>query len=462
MARIGQEKPDGRGASGRVMRLALPAVTEMALVSLVGAADTMMVGRILGAEALAAVGLTFQPRMLLLCLFFALSTGVTAVVARRKGEDNLDAVNETLGAGLLLALVTSAALAAAAFVWAAPLLRLAGGDRAENEQVLSAAAAYFRVTVLSLPCSALSLCICAAQRGIGKTQTALWVNGAGNGVNVLLNFCLIGGRWGFPRLAVTGEALASAAGTAVSFLLALLSVSGKKGDLPLSPRAIARPAKDSLRALLRVSGNAAAEQAGLRLGYFLSARILFSLGTAQFAANQICMQLSGLTFTLGDGLGAAGTALVGQALGKQRPPQAMRDGLACRRFAVLGSLIFGALLILFRRELAGWFIGKQTENGGSAAAWAAQTMVALALIQPFQTGAAALAGCLRGGGGSRYVAVVSLLCVSILRPMLTFLAVKGLHFALPGAWLLGFSEVMLRYLLFARRFSQGAPKQRRA
>ena len=89
------ELPDGKTAYRDVMKIALPSIIEMVLMSLIGSVDTMMVGNELGAEALSSVGLPTQPRMLLLCMFFALNVGVTAIVARRKGEEKQDSGSGT-------------------------------------------------------------------------------------------------------------------------------------------------------------------------------------------------------------------------------------------------------------------------------------------------------------------------------------------------------------------------------
>ena len=114
--------PDGRTAYRDVMRIALPSIVEMVLISLIGSMDTMMVGNELGAEALSAVGLPTQPRMVLLCLFFALNVGVTAIVARRKGEERQEEANATLRNALMLALGLSAVLMTAAVIFARPLV----------------------------------------------------------------------------------------------------------------------------------------------------------------------------------------------------------------------------------------------------------------------------------------------------------------------------------------------------
>ena len=458
------ELPDGKTAYGDVMRIALPSIIEMVLMSLIGTVDTIMVGNELGAEGLSSVGLPTQPRMVLLCLFFALNVGITAIVARRKGEDRQEAANATLRNALMLALGLSLFLAMLADVFAFPLMRLAGGDSAESEKVFLDAVDYFTIMNYALPINALSMCICAAQRGIGKTRITMWVNMGSNLINVFFNYCLIGGHLGFPRLEVRGAAIASVIGMCAGFLMALATVvaGGKyKGYLHLSLRDKWRFDKDSMRSIVKVGGNAAIEQLGVRFGFFVYARILFSLGTTMYAANQICMQFLSITFTFGDGLGVAATALVGQNLGRKRPDLSMLYGKISQRFAVMISLVLGVVIVAFRYQIVSMFIGESTLNAGLVISYAASTMLVLAAIQPFQTSSVVLSGSLRGAGDNLFVALVATLCVSVVRPIMAVIAVYALHLELVGTWIFGLSEIVLRFAFFYPRFASGKWKDKK-
>ena len=456
--------PDGKTAYRDVMHIALPSIVEMVLMSLIGSVDTMMVGNELGAEALSSVGLPTQPRMLILCLFFALNVGVTAIVARRKGEERQQDANTTLRNAMMLAFGLSIVLMLAAVAFAEPLMRLAGGDTAESEKVFTDAVDYFRIMTYALPMNALAMCICAAQRGIGKTRITMWVNMASNLINVFFNYCLIGGHLGFPRMEVQGAALASAIGMGAGFLLALFTVvaGGKfKGYLHLSIHDKWRFEKESMRSIVKVGGNAAIEQFGVRFGFFVYARILFSLGTTMYAANQICMQLLSITFTFGDGLGVAATSLVGQNLGKKRADLSMLYGKISQRFAVMISIVLGVLIVAFRYQIAGWFIGENTLNADQVIAYAASTMLVLAAIQPFQTSSVVLSGSLRGAGDNLYVALIATICVSVVRPIMAVIAVYWLHLGLTGTWIFGLAEIVLRFAFFYPRFASGKWKDKK-
>lgn len=458
------ELPDGKTAYRDVMRIALPSIIEMVLMSLIGSVDTMMVGNELGAEALSSVGLPTQPRMLLLCLFFALNVGVTAIVARRKGEERQADANTTLRNALMLAAGLSLFLALLADVFCVPLMRLAGGDQAESEKVFTDAVDYFRIMNYALPVNALSMCICAAQRGIGKTKITMWVNVGSNLINVFFNYCLIGGHLGFPRLEVRGAAIASVIGMAAGLVMALATIlaGGKhKGYLHLSRHDSWRFEKESMKSILRVGGNAAIEQLGVRFGFFVYARILFSLGTTMYAANQICMQFLSITFTFGDGLGVAATSLVGQNLGRGRPDLSMLYGKISQRFAVMISLVLGVLIVIFRYQIVSLFIGENTLNAADVISYAGRTMLVLAAIQPFQTSSVVLSGSLRGAGDNLYVALVATVCVSVVRPLMAVAAVYALHLELVGTWIFGLFEIVLRFLFFYPRFSSGKWKDKK-
>ena len=179
--------PSNRDAYRRMCDIALPSVLEMALMSMISMADTMMVST-LGTEAITAVSLVTQPRLILLCIFYGLNAGVTAIIARRKGEDRRADANLAMRNSLVITLLLSIVITLLALWLAEPFMRLAGANET-MEDTLS----YFRIIAMALPINALSLCICAAQRGVGNTRLTMYVNVTSNLVNVLFNWLLING-----------------------------------------------------------------------------------------------------------------------------------------------------------------------------------------------------------------------------------------------------------------------------
>lgn len=447
--------PGGREAYRSVLGIAMPAIAEMVLISLIGSLDTIMVGQ-LGKNALAAVSLPSQPRMMMLALFFALNIGVTAIVARRKGQGLQEEANRTLRNALLLSFALSVVVGLLAVFFAEPLMRLAGGhDRTPDDlAVLLGATDYFRIMAWALPVNALSMCISAALRGVGETRTPMRVNILANLVNAAFNYLLIYGHLGFPRLEIRGAAIASVIGLVAGLVMSLRAVLREDDSyLRIRLRDNWRLDRDTMAAILKVGGNAAVEQASMRIGFFLYSRIIYSLGVAMFAAHNIAMQFLALTFTAADGLAVAATTLVGQNLGKKRQDLSLLYGKITQRIALLMSLALGLFTVAVRYPLGSLFINPGTPDAGLVITFAAETLLVVALMQPIQMSAVVLGGCLRGAGDNLYVAAVMMVTVSIIRPVAAYFAIHTLNFGLALTWISSLIDLIFRLYFFQRRFN---------
>ena len=438
--------PSTKQAYRDVIDIALPSVMELVLISLINSVDMMMVGGC-GADAIAAVGLVNQPRMLLLALFFALNIGVTALVARRKGEGRQADGNLVLRNALVIILGLSIVVMFIALQFSRQLMELAGA----KEDTIEDANTYFRIMTMVLPVNALTLCINAALRGIGNTRTTMIVNLSSNVINIIFNYLLINGHFGFPRVEVAGAAIASAIGMICGLCLSVIAILPHKGSsqfLRLTRHDSWKLQKETVKSIFTVGGNAMLEQAALRFGFFVYARICADLGTFPFAAHQIASQFLNLTFSFADGIGVAGTSLVGQNLGKKRPDLSIIYGRVSQRMAILVSMTLFSLLIIFRYPLVELY----TEEP-EVLEMAAMLMIMVAIFQPLQTSSVVISGCLRGAGDTRFVALTMIMCVSVIRPVLAYTSVNIWHLGLIGAWSASIIDMSIRLFTVNRRFN---------
>lgn len=451
--------PSSRSMYMEYIRLAIPSVLEMVLISLIGMIDTVMVSRC-GTDAVAAVGLVGQPRMLMLCIFFAMNVGITAVVARRKGEGRRDDANQVLRNMIIIIIALSAVLMLIVLPFAEPLMRFAG---AEEGRTLEDSTNYFLIVGVALPFNALSMAICAAQRGVGNTKLTMYVNILSNLVNVLFNWLLINGIGPFPELKVTGAAIATAIGMFVGFVLSFISIlRGKSHNsfLQVSFREDWRLKKEPVMDVARLSSSAMLEQIFMRIGFFSYAKIVANLGTDAFAAHQICMQFLNLSFCFADGLGVAGTSLVGQMLGRKRKDMAHIYGSIAMKFSLIVSIVIASCCVIFRAQLVSMFI----EQGHShhVRYLSELVMIVVGVFQPFQMLAVVSSGALRGAGDVKYTARVMMLTVAVMRPTLAFLAVYILgtllgkqDIALIGCWSAALIDMAVRMILMLKRYAGG-------
>jgi len=439
------EIPSNREAYGVSMRIAVPSVIEMVSLSLITMISTAMVGRI-GPEAMAAVGLTNQPRMLFLAIFMALNVGVTAVVSRRKGAGDQKAAQLCTRQAIIMGVVISVILAAVAVITSRSLMYFAGAQW----DTIDAAAQYFRHTSYTFPLSALTLTISAAQRGIGNTRVTMVVNVAANIANVLFHILLIEGHLGFPAMGIAGAALAINISAVVGFVMAVGSLLQKSAYLRVSHRDNWLPDVEMIKSIWKIGGNSIFEQICMRIGFFAYARIVAGLGTMAFASHMIGMQLMQLSMTFGNGIAVATTSLVGQMLGAKRPDLAYMYGKVGQRMAFIVSIG----LCIFTVGTRFWFPSLFTEDLYVIAV-SANLMFIIAAVQPIQTSQLVMAGCLRGSGDTRFVALTMLITVAIARPVFAIIGVFVLHWGLIGAWLSVIADQGLRLILLYGRFARG-------
>ena len=442
---VAGEIPSSREAYGLSLRIALPSVIEMVSLSLIQMVSTAMVGRI-GPEAVAAVGLTGQPRMIFMSLFFALNVGVTAVVSRRKGQNNQPDARLCMRQAILIATAIGLIMSVLAVVLSRPMMQIAGAQH----DTIDMAASYFRITSMVLTLNSLTMTISAAQRGIGNTRVTMVVNIAANIVNVLFHFLLIEGRFGFPSLGVEGAGIAVALSGAVGLFMAFGSLLRADAYLRISLLDNWRPNFEMIKSIAKIGGNSIFEQMCMRIGFLLYAIIIASLGTAAFAAHSIAMQLMHLSFTFADGIAVATTSLVGQNLGAKRPDLSIMYGKIGQRMALVASVFLFSFSILGRF----WFPTLFTSDP-HIIALSSSLLVILAIMQPIQTSQLVMAGCLRGAGDTKFVALTMLLSVALARPIFSALMVFGLGLGLQGAWYAVIADQGLRLIMLYGRFARG-------
>lgn len=456
---VSQDLPTSKSMYKEYIRLAVPSVLEMVLISLIGMMDTVMVSSC-GTDAVAAVGLVGQPRMLLLCIFFAMNVGITAVVARRKGEGRREDANQVLRNMIVIIIALSAALMLLVLPFAEQLMRFAG---AEEGRTLADSTSYFIIVGLALPFNALSMAICAAQRGVGNTKLTMYVNIISNLVNVLFNWLLIYGIGPFPELKVVGAAIATALGMFVGFVLSMVSLFWNRGGdtfLRVTFKDSWKLQKQPIMDVVNLSTSAMLEQIFMRIGFFAYAKIVANLGTDAFAAHQICMQFLNLSFCFADGLGVAGTSLVGQMLGRARKDLSHIYGLIAQKFSFVVAIVLATCCICLRAQLVNMFI----EEGASEHVryLSELIMIVVGVFQPFQMLAVVSSGALRGAGDVKYTARVMMVTVAIMRPTLAFIAVYIIgtllgkqDIALIGCWSAALIDMTLRMILMMKRYLGG-------
>ena len=428
----------------KAFQIAWPSALETILVALISAVDTMMVGG-LGTNAIAAVGICTQPKFIIMATLLGLNTGVNVVVARRKGEGRQDEANKTLRNALLLSFVLSLVLSTLGYVFAEEMLIFAGA----SADYLALSVVYFRYIMIGTFFQLMSLTMTAAQRGAGKTKISMVCNLSANFVNVIMNALLINGLFFFPRLEVKGAAIATMIGNIVAFALALITLLRNNGYLHIHINDDWKLDRNTLSAIFKISIPSLVEQIFLRIGFFAYSRAVANLGTIDYATHLICMNVMTISFGLGDGLSIASSTLVGQSLGAKRSDLAIIYGKVLQRIGLLMSIIMGIGIALFNTEIM-YLFSKDIlviEKGETI-------LLMLALVIQFQVNQVITMGCLRGAGDAKFVAFISLITITFIRPIGTYVLAYGVGLGLVGAWLSIYLDQITRLITSKYRFNQ--------
>ena len=439
------EVPPERQIVKDALSVAWPSVLESFFVNLAGVVDTIMVGS-LGSYAIAAVGLTTQPKFLGLAVFISLNVAVSAIVARRKGAGDRESANRVVRMLLLFTLILTALISVVFVIFAGPIVSLVGSQPDTHEYAVE----YLRIIMGGSVFSTVSLVLNAAQRGAGNTRIAMVTNVISNLVNVIFKYLLIGGNFGFPALGVRGAAIATVIGTVCACTLSIVSVLHKDGFIYL--RAVKGWIADklSIKSILNVGSSAFVEQICLRIGFLLFSMTVARLGTTQLAAHQIGMNMMSMSFSFGDGFSVAAVTLIGQSLGRKRPDMAKIYGNVCQKTGLICAFVISSFYFLFGKDIFALFSQEQIILD-----YGEMIMRILSVILFVQIEQVVLFGCLRGAGDTKFTAFVSLISVTCIRPGMSWLLCYPVGLGLMGAWLGTACDQVVRFVMTFVRFRKG-------
>src|SRR5262252_5091811 len=299
-----------------ILLLAVPMVLEMVLESLFAVVDVAFVGR-LGADAVATVGLTESMLSLVFSVGIGLSLSTTAMVARRIGEKDSEGAADAAVQAIILGLVLSVAIGLPCLIYAPNLLRLMGA----SPEIVASGSGYTRIC-LGGSCAVLLLFLNnAIFRGAGDAAIAMRLLWVSNILNLILDPCLIFGWGPFPKLGVTGAALATFTGRSIGVLYQFYRLLQGTERIHVL-RSQLRVNFQVLLRLLRVSLTGIFQFVIAHTSWIGLMRIASIFGSTVLAGYTIAIRILIFILLPSWGLSNAAATLVGQNLGAKQPDRA--------------------------------------------------------------------------------------------------------------------------------------------
>jgi putative MATE family efflux protein len=321
-----------------ILLLAIPMVLEMVLESLFAVVDVFWVGR-LGADAVATVGLTESLLSLVFAIGLGLSLSTTAMVARRIGEKDPEGAAVAGAQAIFLGFGVSVLVGVPCLIYAPELLRLMGASPA----IVATGSGYARIALGGSGVLLFLFLNNAIFRGAGDAAIAMRLLWVSNIINLILDPCFIFGLGPFPKLGVTGAAVATFTGRSIGVLYQFYRLMRGTERIRIL-RSQLRVNWEVLLRLVRVSLTGILQFAIAHTSWIGLVRIISVFGSAVLAGYTIAIRLLIFVLMPSWGLSNAAATLVGQNLGAKRPERAQ---ISVWRTAFYNMVFLGVVGVFF-------------------------------------------------------------------------------------------------------------------
>lgn len=420
----------------KVFRIALPAIGESYLQSLLGVVDSFFIAK-LGLLAINAVGVTNIYSMTYIGVFTAISATLSVFLSRAFGAKDEERSKSVIFHGLFISILIGLLFSFVSVLFANSLLEMVGA----NEKLKDTAMVYFKVVLGLTPFIALFTAQSASFRAIGDTKTPFRIGIEMNAVHVILDYVLIFGIGPFSGLGLTGAAIAMILARIYGFLrLVIISQSISSISLKISNFKVRWNLAGSM---IKFAVPATLERLSMRLGQVVYFGLIVRMGTEVYATHNIAGTLTTFAYTVGGGFAVAASTLIGQAIGEKN----LSDVKEYRKWSYIQSAISMTAITAILATASPW-IGKLFTHN--------ETVIHLLMIillidmfsQPFLASVLVDTSVVQAGGNSSFPMIVTMIGIWVVRTLGVYLFAWKLGFGLPAVWISIAADNALRAGLF--------------
>ena len=334
-----------------VLAIIIPVIIQNGISNFVNLLDNLMVGA-LGDAQMSGVSIANQLIFVFNLAIFGGLAGPDIFGAQFYGARDIENLRNTFRIKLLEALFLLAVAFTAFIGFSGPLISLflkGDGDPALAAQMLSNGTSYLRVILVGLPAFALTQCYAGTLRAMGETRVPMFAGVAAVLTNVVFNYILIFGKFGFPRLEVVGAAVATVISRYVELAIVVVFTHRNHERFTFIEGAFKtlRVPGALLKKVLRMGAPLLANEVLWSVGMSTLTAIYSLCGLVVVSAMSISVAISNLFNSVYMSMGTAVSVIVGQALGAGDFKKAKGDVWKLAAFSVCIATVMGILLILF-------------------------------------------------------------------------------------------------------------------
>lgn len=428
-----------------VTRLGVPIALQSLLVSSASMVDTIMLGS-QGEMAVAAIGICAQYTMLLFSAYFGFCHGGSIFIAQYWGAKDEHGICKSYGL-MQSCMIFFGLLFGAVAIFAPEFIMGVYTDKAAIQQV---ALPYLRIVGFSLPLQVLSFAVSSLMRSTEQVRPPLYASIAALVTNIVINWLLIYGRFGLPKLGVTGAAIGTLASSIVNIGVLFVYCLKDRGGFAMRVREHYGWSPSFMKQFFQRSVFIVFNEIGAGVANMLINIILGRQVEAAIAALAVFRVLESFIFTFFKGLTNASAVMVGKQVGAGEHVGGYTDA---KRFVLLVpvcTFVVCLVILPFRTPLLGLF-----GLGEEAMHYCAGMLLIYTVTGTVRSCNWILNDCFRAGGDSMYGTLLELGCIFCLS--IPALAVGGLLLHLPflAVFALIYVDDFARIILMLRRVNSG-------
>lgn len=406
-----------------MIKLALPIMISQLMQTLYNLADTLWVGKV-GAEAVAAVSVSFPIVFLMIAVASGLTIAGTALIAQYKGAGRHEQVDKTLGQLFSFVGIIAIVISIVGFTMSPYMIKWMGAEA----NLVETASGYLRIIFAGIPFMFCFFIFSATLRGIGDTKTAMVMMVISVLMNIVLDPILIFGLGPIKSFGVQGAALATIISRALVTIYALkILIDGSKGiKLSLSNMKIDF---EVIKKIVKIGVPSSVEQSMMAIGQIAMTSLVTSFGTMTVASYGIVNRVISLPTILAFGVSASATTMIGQNIGADKKERAKKIAkisittvfFAMAALGILVSFIPESIVRLFNDEKEVLLLGKEY-------------LRVVSLTFGFIGVMLSVNGIFKGAGKTIPPMVISILSLWLLRVPLGYLLANQFGFEQSGIW----------------------------
>jgi putative MATE family efflux protein len=424
--------------------ITIPVFIEIALVMLLGAVDTVMLSRY-SDNSVAAVGLDNQLISLVFLVYQFFSMGAAILCAQYIGAGLRKQLIQVVGIALVVNLLLGLTVSALLYFFAEELLVLMG----LRPELMGDGVIYLRLTGALSFFQALSLTFSASLRSADKVVWPMAVTGLVNVLNIVGNYALIFGHWGFPQLGVEGAAISTSVCRAVSMLI--LAIVHFRVHIPSFPLHYFRPMPwHELKNLMKIGIPAMSENISYSLSQVVITYFINQISNEALAARTYCANMIMFVYLFCISITQGGDILVGHLVGQWRHQAAYVLGNYFFRWSLIITLTGSVLLAIAGPSILDAFT--DNEEIIRMGVW---VLVVDVFLELGRTSNIFAGSTLRATGDTVYPFVVGVIFQWSVAVGLSYFIGIPLGYGLVGMWV-GFAlDENIRGVILLRRWRSG-------